>query len=191
MKNYDDCDKKTVFKIFLEIGPLSLQLISGDFPFLVIFLAPLEAEIPLFQKETLSAMFLRHHFLSLGLDALVFVWIALSSGVLEGEVVLGQNASQQLNKQAVSQLEISAKTFFGKSHQCCHGSYGNNFGLMMQRLHAHPMAIQFLSVDRCHILYHITGRTPDLQCIFGNHLKLGLSRPEAQVCGSNTDTSGL
>ena len=41
------------------------------------------------------------------------------------------------------------------------------------------------------ILYHITGRTPDLKCIFGNHLKLGLSRPEAQVCGSNTDTSGL
>ena len=29
------------------------------------------------------------------------------------------------------------------------------------------------------ILYHITGMTPDLQCIFGNHLKPGLSRPVA------------
>ena len=42
------------------------------------------------------------------------------------------------------------------------------------------------------ILYHITGRTPDLQCIFGNHLKPGLSRPggpivRPQVCISNTD----
>ena len=36
------------------------------------------------------------------------------------------------------------------------------------------------------ILYHITGRTPDLQCIFGNHLKPGLSRPVGQVCRSNT-----
>ena len=25
------------------------------------------------------------------------------------------------------------------------------------------------------ILYHITGRTPDLQCIFGNHLKPGIN----------------
>ena len=43
------------------------------------------------------------------------------------------------------------------------------------------------------ILYHITGRTPDLQCIFGNHLKPGLSRPggpivRPQVCISNTKT---
>ena len=36
------------------------------------------------------------------------------------------------------------------------------------------------------ILYHITGRTPDLQYIFGNHLKPGLSRPVGQVCRSNT-----
>ena len=36
------------------------------------------------------------------------------------------------------------------------------------------------------ILYYITGRTPDLQCIFGNHLKPGLSRPVGQVCRSNT-----
>ena len=59
------------------------------------------------------------------------------------------------------------------------------------------------------ILYHITGRTPDLQCIFGNHLKPGLSRPVArsagqilrpqvcdqilrpQVCSSNSETPGL
>ena len=41
------------------------------------------------------------------------------------------------------------------------------------------------------ILYHITGRTPDLQCIFGNHLKPGLSGPVGQVCRSNTETSGL
>ena len=43
------------------------------------------------------------------------------------------------------------------------------------------------------ILYHITGRTPDLKCIFGNHLKPGLSRPvgpivRPQVCISNTKT---
>ena len=42
------------------------------------------------------------------------------------------------------------------------------------------------------ILYHITGRTPDLQCIFGNHLKPELSRPggpivRPQVCNSNTE----
>ena len=42
------------------------------------------------------------------------------------------------------------------------------------------------------ILYHITGRTPDLKCIFGNHLKPGLSRPvgpivRPQVCNSNTE----
>merc|ERR1711867_138335 len=46
------------------------------------------------------------------------------------------------------------------------------------------------------ILYHITGRTPDLQCIFGNHLKPGLSRPggpivRPQVCISNTNTPSL
>ena len=33
---------------------------------------------------------------------------------------------------------------------------------------------------------YITGRTSDLQCIFGNHLKPGLSRPVGQVCRSNT-----
>ena len=42
------------------------------------------------------------------------------------------------------------------------------------------------------ILYHITGRTPDLKCIFGNHLKPELSRPggpivRPQVCNSNTE----
>ena len=36
------------------------------------------------------------------------------------------------------------------------------------------------------ILYHITGRTPDLQCIFGNHLKPGLSRPGGPIAVSYT-----
>ena len=42
------------------------------------------------------------------------------------------------------------------------------------------------------ILYHITGRTPDLKCIFGNHSKPALSKPggpivRPQVWNSNTE----
>ena len=57
-------------------------------------------------------------------------------------------------------------------------------------------AVPGVEASEAEIIYHITGRTQDLKCIFGNHLKPGLSRPggpivRPQVCISNTKTPSL